>query len=128
MRERPRLVAALRLLAAGSGLALALVLFARPLGQALGPAAELAEGQARRAWPGAQGGAKGFVVLASSEPPGARLVVDGRPRGRTPMVANVACRDGASVQLRLELPGRRPWSRTVACREGGQLEVRARLE
>ena len=71
--------------------------------------------------------APGFVVTAASVPAGGTFIVDGEPRGALPMLSNIQCTDGQSVELRVEKPGFKPWSRTVSCREGGSLRVRASL-
>jgi len=59
---------------------------------------------------------QGFALDVETTPPGARLVVNGRALGQTPLVAQVDCRPGDPVEIRLELAGRKPHRRTVACR------------
>ena len=71
---------------------------------------------------------RGFMMQINSTPSGAAFFVDGTERGHTPALANVACRQGDSVELRVVKEGFAEYHRTVECREGGRLQVRARLE
>jgi type II secretory pathway pseudopilin PulG len=52
----------------------------------------------------------GFAVSVESEPAGARVTLDGRPLGETPVMASVKCAPGASLDVVVEkgpLPPRR---------------------
>jgi hypothetical protein len=67
---------------------------------------------------------RGSVI--DSDPPGARVIVDGRPRGITPL-------DGFPLPpgthaVRLEAPGFRPWEQTVVVGRGQPAVVEALLE
>lgn len=78
-------------------------------------------------WLTARGSVPGFVVQVQSRPPGAQVEIDGQARGTTPMLANVECRNGQEVVLRVELSGFAPEARHVICREGGRLLARLEL-
>jgi hypothetical protein len=111
----------LKVAAALSWLALAVGVFRVPLEVALGPLARGA-GLDRLAPP-----APGCVLRVTSEPPGGRLSVNGIGRGEAPMIANVFCKEGQPIHLRVEAEGYSPWEREVECREGQSLAVEARL-
>jgi hypothetical protein len=74
------------------------------------------------------GPAPGFNLRADSVPSGAELWIGGELKGTLPMLGNVICRSGDSVELEVRLDGYEPWRRELECREGGQLEVTARLK
>lgn len=122
LARRRRLVAGLRLVASVAGLTLVLLVFRVPLARAVHPLTRAA---------GLDGflvpAASGFLLRVSSEPPGAKLWVDGADRGIVPLFTNVVCQEGQIVRLRVSRDGLPPWEREVGCREGQTLIVRARL-
>lgn len=122
LARRRRVVSGLRLTAGAAWLALALLVFRVPLARAVHPIAR-AVGLDARLVPAASG----FLLRVSSEPPGARLWVDGVERGMVPLFTNVACGEGEIVRLRVARDGLTPWEREVGCREGQTLIVHARL-
>ena len=71
--------------------------------------------------------APGVVLRIDSDPPGGRLSVNGVGRGTTPMIANVICKKGRRIRLRIEKEGFPTWEKEVDCREGETLVVEARL-
>lgn len=104
-----------------------LAVFHQPMitafGPWLGPAvAEIEDG----GW--LSGTAKGFMLQAVVDPPGSEVWVNGTLRGRAPVIANIQCREGEAVTLRLRHEGYRDFEQTLACREGGSLRVRLRLQ
>lgn len=111
----------LRVAAGLSWLVLALAVFRVPFEVALGPLARSA-GLDRLAPP-----APGIVLRVASDPPGGRVSVNGIGRGETPMIANVLCREGQPIRVRVEAEGFSPWETEVECREGPPLVVEARL-
>jgi hypothetical protein len=73
------------------------------------------------------GAATRFGMLAiDSLPRGARVFVDGRQLGKTPMVARQVL--PGSHEVRLELPGYLPWSSRVDVSLGGETRVAGSLE
>lgn len=79
----------------------------------------------RAAAPAAASTAPGTMVIAT-RPAGARVFLDGRPAGTTPVtIPNVS--PGAH-QLRLELPGHRPWTTAVDVTSNQTRRVSASLE
>ncbi len=133
---RYRLARWLRLLSAASVLALALFVFGPVLMEAVGPrlggslegAGKLLPSDLLGGSGGGSSAARGFMITARPEPAGAELEVDGSSRGQTPTVANVSCREGTEVKLRLSAPGHATWSEKVPCRQGGSLLIRPRLQ
>lgn len=83
---------------------------------------------------GATGGAPDPVSAASglgalhvlSRPAGARVLVDGRPVGVTPLLLQDVAPGTRTV--RLELAGHRPWTNTVQVTAGQRVRVAASLE
>jgi hypothetical protein len=66
---------------------------------------------------------QGFGLSVESSPSGARLLVDGRDVGETPIVATVDCAPGQEVEVRVERRGFRPERRAVRCRSDALLEL-----
>jgi hypothetical protein len=127
---RFRIANGLRLLSALALFTLLLLLFSPPLVQLLGPQLGiqgLPELLPRALLPGTARPSRGFIITARPAPSGAILWVDGRTRGRTPVVANVSCREGAEVELRLTADRHQPWVRRVQCRQGGALLIKPKL-
>ncbi len=120
--RRYRLVAALRLVAGLAWLTCAVAFFRVPLGQALGPVAWNV-GLPRLFRPADPG----FMLRVTSDPPGARLWVDGVDRGQVPLFVNVVCTEGEKVLVQVVKDGLAPWEREIGCREDETLLVRARL-
>ncbi|BDG09527.1 PEGA domain-containing protein [Anaeromyxobacter paludicola] len=58
----------------------------------------------------------GFGLSVDSTPPGARVLVDGRDLGETPLLASVTCAPGAQVEVRVEKPPLAAARRTTTCR------------
>jgi hypothetical protein len=76
----------------------------------------------------ARAGNAGFIgtILVESRPSAARVVIDGREAGRTPLVVpNV--RAGSHV-VRIELEGYRTWTASVRVVAGERRRVAASLE
>lgn len=117
-----RLAALCRLLAALALLAAVLVFFAPPL-RTLG--AQL--GRGGNPLNGYLGPAQGFLARIDSQPRGATVRIEGKNRGETPFLGNVACSGGEKIRLEIEAPGYRIWKRELECRADGQLEVKAQL-
>ena len=69
--------------------------------------------------------AQGTLVVAS-KPTGARVVLDGREAGKTPLTLRDV--KPGSHKVRLELTGYRSWSSTVRVAAGRQRKVAASLE
>ena len=111
-----------RLLAAAALLAAVLILFQLPL---RGLFAKVAAGGNPVA--GFFGPSKGFLARVGSQPPGAKVLIDGKVRGETPFLGNVACTQGQKIQLEIKAEGYAPWRREIDCREDGQLGVDAQL-
>lgn len=117
-----RLAGLLRLCAALAILAAVWIVFEPPL-RAL--AARI--GQAGNPLAGVLGADQGFLARIGSSPPGAAVAIDGKQRGETPFLGNVACGQGDKVLIEIAAPGYQTWRRELECREGGQLEVDAKL-
>ncbi len=66
-----------------------------------------------------------FMIF--SRPDKAEVIIDGMPRGSTPVGANVSCTAGEPVTLELRKPGRKVWERTIPCKSGN-IKVKAKLE
>jgi PEGA domain len=60
-------------------------------------------------------------LTVTSKPPGARLLRDGEPLGRTPLVVQVPA--GVRIRLRLVLPGVCSLEREVVAWEDGEVSV-----
>jgi hypothetical protein len=71
---------------------------------------------------------EGFGLSIETRPPGARVLVDGRDLGETPLLASVACRPGATLQLALERRGARPHRQAVRCRADELLHLAVELK
>ncbi len=69
--------------------------------------------------------AQGTLVVAS-KPTGARVVLDGREAGKTPLTLRDV--KPGSHKVRLELTGYRSWSSTVRVAAGRQRKIAASLE
>lgn len=117
-----RLASLFRLLAALALLAAALLFFAAPLRTL---AARLERGGNPLA--GVFGPAPGFLARIDSRPKGASIRIDGRDRGKTPFLGNVACSRGEKIAIEIEAQGYQPWKRELECRVDGQLEISAQL-
>lgn len=122
----------LRLVGNAALLAVVAVVFHQPLGAILGNEIKAAGRRLGLTQLGLTGwvnpqGAKGFLVNATSVPPGGTLLIDDMPRGTTPTVSNVACSEGQPINLKVEKKGFITWERKVLCREGETLLIRARL-
>lgn len=73
------------------------------------------------------GPSAGFMARIGSRPSGAAIIVDGKKRGVTPFLGNVACHQGEKVKIEIELAGFEKWTRELECRENGQVTVDAKL-
>ena len=71
---------------------------------------------------------EGFHVRILSEPSGAEVTIQGKPKGQTPFIGNVKCHNEEEVIFEVSMKGFRPWVRNPLCRVGGTLEINARLE
>ena len=125
--RRDRLAGFLRLIAGIALVVLALAFFYQPLRLFLGPRAAGAYYGlgVHKLFQGAA--APGFVLQITSDPTGATVLVDGDPRGKTPALANVACRDGQEITLVVRMPGFPDFRQVVTCREGQTLKARIRM-
>jgi PEGA domain-containing protein len=72
------------------------------------------------------GAFQGFGVDVATTPAGARIVVDGRELGISPLLASVRCTPGASVEVRAERGGREARA-TTRCREDALVRLHLRL-
>jgi hypothetical protein len=70
---------------------------------------------------------QGFGLSVESSPSGARLLVDGRDVGETPIVTTVDCAPGQEVEVRVERRGHRAERRAVRCRADALLELSVTL-
>jgi hypothetical protein len=66
---------------------------------------------------------EGFGLSVESRPAGARVLVDGRDAGETPIVTTVDCAPGQPVEVRVERRGFRSARREVRCRADALLEL-----
>jgi hypothetical protein len=105
--------------------------------------ARVALGKAERGWekvtviapralsPGADGTTTvpfdGFAVSVESEPAGARVALDGRPLGETPVMASVQCVPGASLEVVVEKETLPPQRVPVRCRADTLVKLSLRL-
>lgn len=122
-----RLAGLLRLCAALAILAAVLIVFQLPLGALaarIGTSGSLLSGIPLA---GLFGADQGFLARIDSQPSGAAVAIDGKYRGETPFLGNVACGQGDEVVVEITSAGYQPWRRELECREGGQLEVDAKL-
>jgi hypothetical protein len=71
--------------------------------------------------------AAGFVLQMASDPPGARLFVDGTDRGQLPLVTNIECENGAQVALEVVKNRYAPWKSLQTCVDGEHVEIKAWL-
>lgn len=71
---------------------------------------------------------QGFGLSVESTPEGARVVVDGRDLGETPLVTTVACRPGEAVAVLVERKGWRPHRQSVRCRADTLLTLPVELK
>lgn len=126
-QSRRRIVLALRWISALATLAAVFLLLRAPLARVL---PGLDRGLAATGIDSVfqLGPAPGFNLRAGSVPAGGELWVDGELMGPLPILGNVICRSGKTVELEVRLDGYLPWHRELECREGGQLEVTAQLE
>ena len=69
----------------------------------------------------------GFGVSVESTPRGARVLVNGRDLGQTPLIASVRCTPGETVQVEVRKDGRRPRRRSTLCREDQLVELSVEL-
>jgi hypothetical protein len=70
---------------------------------------------------------EGFAVSVETQPPGAFVLVGGKPRGEAPVLAGVDCRPGAIVEIRAEKAGLRPARVTTRCRSDTLVKLVVRL-
>jgi PEGA domain len=71
---------------------------------------------------------QGFAISVSSSPAGARVLVDGDEKGKTPLAASVDCEPGRDVQVSVEKAGYRAQRRAVRCRADALVRLSVRLE
>ena len=98
------------------------------------PSARLAFTLRRGSAPAAAGGAPAaapaprsvLTVLVESSPPGARIRIDGRDLGPTPLTVR-QLRPGTHT-LELRLPGYRLWSQRITVGAGDRRQITATLE
>lgn len=69
----------------------------------------------------------GLFLSIQSEPAGARAIVDGAEVGRTPILTNVACVDGAAVTIEVVGERRMRWRGEATCSAGATVPIQARL-
>ncbi len=70
---------------------------------------------------------QGFAVSVESVPAGARVTVDGREVGESPVLASVECSPGTEVRVRVEKAPLRPQDRTTRCRADKLVKLSVRL-
>lgn len=107
----------LRLATAVGLLAVALVFFLESLFGALQRATT---GDAADGW-------RAIPIAISSTPSGAKVAIDDRPSGVTPLAVTVRCR-GLRTRMRVEQPGYAPWLWSGICPYKGELALRADLQ
>ena len=95
-----------------------------PAAAAAGTQAAAAPAQAAK--PATSAKAVQGTLVVSSRPAGARVLVDGREAGKTPLTLRDV--QAGSHKVRLELAGYRPWTLTVRVAAGGQRKLTASLQ
>ena len=126
MISRHQLADALRALAACAFLVFSYTLWSEPLRLVLGP--RLGPVVEELGLPNLlDRPSPGFMLQITSVPSGAAFAVQGKGRGTTPAMANVACRGGEVVTIQVRKEGFAPYQRQVECREGGILQFKAQL-
>jgi hypothetical protein len=70
---------------------------------------------------------EGFGLDVVTEPAGARVLVDGRDLGETPLLAAVPCRPGTTLEVVLERRGARRHRQAVRCRADTLLHLSVSL-
>jgi hypothetical protein len=66
----------------------------------------------------------GMPLVIDSSPSRAEVLVDGVPRGRTPLLSNILCEPGRSVRVEVRSPGRPSWTWSGLC-TGSGVKLRA---
>ncbi len=70
---------------------------------------------------------QGFAVSLESVPPGARVILDGREVGESPLIASVDCVPEAEVRIRIEKETFRSVHRVTRCRPDTLVKITVRL-
>ena len=113
-----QLASLLGLLSSLALLVLVTAFFYRPMRAVLGPNVLPAVSRMRLPAFFSDGPAKGFLLQITSKPPGAKILIDGAPRGNTPAILNVICTEGQSVSLTVRKRGFPEFRQSVRCRQG----------
>jgi hypothetical protein len=69
----------------------------------------------------------GFAVAIETEPPGARVLIDGVERGEAPVLAGVECGPGEQVEIRAAQRGAGEASAVTTCRPDTLVKLTLRL-
>src|SRR6266545_6872568 len=69
----------------------------------------------------------GFAISVDTEPAGGLVTIAGVPRGEAPVLANVACKPGAKLEIQAEMAGFPPARRQTACRADTLVKLTIRL-
>ncbi len=59
-----------------------------------------------------------LAFMIFSKPDKAEVILDGQPRGKTPVGANLTCRENEQVQLEMRKNGYKLWEKVFRCKEG----------
>ena len=70
---------------------------------------------------------EGFGLSVESTPAGATVLVDGAPKGETPLLASVDCKPGDSLTVRVEKRPLPAWEQRVRCRTDALVKLSATL-
>lgn len=76
---------------------------------------------------GPLGPERSLAFMIFSTPDKAEVILDGQPRGNTPVGANLDCRENERVGLELRKPGYMSWEKVFRCKEGN-IKVHAILK
>jgi hypothetical protein len=69
----------------------------------------------------------GFAISVETEPPDALVTIAGVERGESPVLAGIACKPGAKVPIRVEMPGFRAVRTATTCRTDALVKLTVRL-
>jgi hypothetical protein len=69
----------------------------------------------------------GFAISVETEPAGGLVTIAGVPRGEAPVLANVACKPGAKLEIQAEMAGFPRARRQTACRADTLVKLTIRL-
>lgn len=76
---------------------------------------------------GSLGPERNLAFIIFSKPDKAEVILDGQPKGSTPVAANLTCRDNERVAVELQKPGFLSWEKVFRCKEGS-IKVEAILK